>query len=208
VRVKPVCYSSSLGYVFIHTPKCAGTSIHRALRTIHDRLSLPLDERKYHKHEKASEVRRILGPTWDKCFTFSFIRNPWDLMVSSYHWWLNHASQFPSLVEHASKVKALPDFGAFIRSPYGSEMINEQQGKDLTDWISDGDKVIVDLVGRYENLEQDWQRVCEALKIESLPLTRENRVARSDYRSFYDVASQRLVADRFARTIKQFGYEF
>ena len=163
--MKPVCYSSKLNYVFIHIPKCAGTSIHVALKTLHDRLSLPLDERKYHKHSKASEVRKILGPAWDKAFTFSFVRNPWDLMVSSYHWWLNHAADFPSLAEHVSKVKALPDFAAFIRSPYGSEMVNEQPGRDLMDWISaDDDKVIVDLVGRYETLDADWLRVCEALE--------------------------------------------
>jgi hypothetical protein len=206
--VKPVSYSSRLNYVFIHIPKCAGTSIHVALKAIHDRLSLPLDPRKYHKHAKASDVRPILGPVWDKSFTFSFVRNPWDLMVSSYHWWLSHASQFPSLAEHVSKVKALPDFSSFIHSPYGNEMINEQPGKDLMDWISADGKVIVDLVGRYETLEQDWSRVCETLKVEPIALTRENRAARADYHSFYNDETRRLVADRFARTIKHFDYEF
>lgn len=206
--MKPVCYSSRLNYVFIHIPKCAGTSIHVALKTIHDRLSLPLDERKYHKHSKASDVRKTLGSAWDKCFTFSFVRNPWDLMVSSYHWWLNVASQFSPLVEHATKVKALPDFAAFIRSPYGSDMINEQPGHDLLDWISADDKIIVDLVGRYETLDDDWGRVCEALKVEPVALTRENRVDREDYRSFYNDETRQLVAKRFARSIQRFDYEF
>lgn len=206
--MKPVCYSTHLRYVFIHIPKCAGTSIHVALKTIHDRLSLPLDERKYHKHSKASDVRKILGNDWNEAFKFSFVRNPWDLMVSSYHWWLKVAEQFPSLAEQTSKVKALPDFFAFVRSPYGSEMINEQPGRDMLDWISEDGEIIVDLVGRYETLDQDWLQVCQALKVEPVPLTRENRVERGDYRSFYDDATRKLIGDRFAGTIARFGYEF
>ena len=206
--MKPVCYSTNLHYVFIHIPKCAGTSIHVALKTIHDRLSLPLDERKYHKHSKAADVRKVLGKEWDNSFRFSFVRNPWDLMVSCYHWWLKVAPQFPALTEQAAYVKKLPDFSAFMHSPYGSEMINEQRGRDLLDWISVDGKIIVDLVGRYETLDEDWQRVCQALKVEPVPLTRENRVERDNYRSFYNDETRQIIAERFARTIEHSGYEF
>ena len=41
----------------------------------------------------------------------------------------------------------------FIRSEFGRSMLNEHRGGDLTEWISDGDEIIVDLVGRYENPE-------------------------------------------------------
>jgi hypothetical protein len=33
-------------------------------------------------------------------------------------------------------------------------MLNEHRGGDLKEWISDGDEIIVDFVGRYENGEE------------------------------------------------------
>ena len=205
---KPVCYSSSLHYVFIHIPKCAGTSVHRALRTLHEQRSLQIDARRYHKHAKASEVRQILGPAWNSAFKFSIVRNPWDLMVSSYHWWLTLAGNFASLAPHVSRIRGLGSFGAFMNSEYGLKMINEQPGRDLLDWISDGGNVVVDFVGRYENLDSDWEQICKALDVAPIALSRENQVPRADYRSFYDEASRQLVAERFSKSISLFGYEF
>jgi len=206
--MKPAAYSISLKYVFIHIPKCAGTSIHRALSNLHDSRSVPIGTRMYHKHSKASDVRRILGPAWDQAFKFSFVRNPWDLMVSSYHWWLTRACNFPSLGPHASKIRQMGSFSSFIRSDYGLRMINEQDGRDLLDWLCEDGKLIVDFVGKYETLEEDWRQICTELGVVPITLTTENRVRREPYRVFYDETSRRLVADRFARTIERFGYEF
>jgi hypothetical protein len=204
----PVCHSSALKYVFIHIPKCAGSSIHLALRTLHERRGSAIDPRKYHKHCKAVDVRRNLGPAWDERFSFSFVRNPWDLMVSSYHWWLQYAPHFPRLAAQAAEVRHLGGFPIFLQSDYGSSMVNEQPGRDLMEWISQDNKIIVDFVGRYESLPTDWVRVCRQLGVDPVPLTHENRAARADYRSFYNAESRRLVAERFAKTIAHFGYEF
>lgn len=205
---RPACYSSSLHYVFIHIPKCAGTSVHRALTALHEQRSLSIDAKRYHKHAKASDVRHILGSAWDQAFKFSIVRNPWDLMVSSYHWWLTLAGNFPSLAPHVLRIKELGSFDAFIRSEYGLKMINEQPGRDLLDWIGDGSKVEIDFVGRYENLDSDWEKICKALHVAPIALGRENRVSRADYRSFYDEESRELIAERFAKSIALFGYQF
>ena len=87
-------------------------------------------------------------------------------------------------------------------------MLNEQSGRDLLDWLCEDDKLIVDFVGKYETLEEDWRQICTELRVVPITLTRENRVRRKPYRVFYDETSRRLVADRFARTIERFGYEF
>ncbi len=130
-------------------------------------------------------------------------------MVSSYHWWLNVAEDFPRLRDDAANVRALGTFDAFIRSDYGSNKINECAGRDFTDWLCDENgKVIVDLVGKYETLAQDWERVCDKLRIEPIGLTKENEVPRPHYRTFYDDASRDLVAKRFARSIELFEYAF
>jgi Sulfotransferase family len=205
---KPVCYSPFLKYVFIHIPKCAGSSIHRALGGLHAQSSFQAEKPKYHKHAKAAKVREVLGPAWNESFKFAFIRNPWDLMVSSYHWWLTYAEIFPALHEDIARIREMGSFSVFIRSEFGRSMLNEHRGGDLTEWISDGDAIIVDFVGRYENLKEDWSKVCRALQVPVLPLGRENQVVRQDYRVFYDDESRELVANRFARTIELFDYRF
>jgi hypothetical protein len=205
---KPICYSPFLKYVFIHIPKCAGSSIHRALGVLHAQHSWPVGKPKYHKHAEATKVREVLGPAWNECFKFAFIRNPWDLMVSSYHWWLTYAEIFPALHKDIARIREMGSFSVFIRSEFGRSMLNEHRGGDLTEWISDGDEIIVDFVGRYENLNEDWSKICQTLQVPALPLGRENQVVRQDYRVFYDNESRELVANRFARTIELFDYRF
>ena len=205
---KPSCYSPFLKYVFIHIPKCAGSSIHRALGVLHAQRSLPVGKTKYHKHAKPATVREVLGPAWNKCFKFAFIRNPWELMVSSYHWWLTYAEIFPALHKDVAQIREMGSFSVFSRSEFGGSMLNEHHGRDLTERISDLNEIIVDFVGRYENLNEDWSKICRTLQVPALPLGRENQVVRQDYRVFYDDESRELVADRFARTIELFGYRF
>jgi hypothetical protein len=77
-------------------------------------------------------------------------------------------------------------------------MLNEHRGGDLKEWISDGDEIIVDFVGRYENLNEDWSKICQTLQVPALPLGRENQVVRQHYRVFYDDELRELVANRFA----------
>jgi len=129
-------------------------------------------------------------------------------MVSSYHWWITHAYEFTSLAADITRIKAMGSFSAFIRSEYGQQMINEHYGRDQVDWVSYKGEIIVDFVGRYENLDEDWAKVCKALGVASVELGKENRVLRENYRAFYDEGTKQLVADRFARTIDLFGYDF
>src|SRR5581483_6446730 len=134
---------------------------------------------------------------------------PWVLMVSSDLCGLNAAEDCLRRRGAASIVRELGTFEAFIRSDDGSNKINECAGRDFTDWLCDENgKVIVDLVGKYETLAQDWERVCDKLRIEPIGLTKENEVPRPHYRTFYDDASRDLVAKRFARSIELFEYAF
>ena len=78
--------------IFIHIPKCGGTSIEDALfkprneRTIKDLWSGP---NKYQtgglQHLMASHIiEEVGGDLFDEYFKFSFVRNPWEKMVSQF----------------------------------------------------------------------------------------------------------------------------
>ena len=75
---------------------------------------------------------------WDKSFKFTSVRNPWDLMVSSYHWWLQNGNQFPRLRQMYADISIM-SFKEYMKSPYGNSMINECVG-NVEDWILDKNK--------------------------------------------------------------------
>ena len=65
----------------------------------------------------------------------------------------------------------------------------------------------MDFVGYFENLSQDFATVCNRIGVApSLP--KDNRSKHSDYRGFYTDDLKELVAERLARDIEFFGYDF
>ncbi len=193
--------------VFVHIPKTAGNSVTQSMASVRG----PAAERspRIAKHAKAVEVRGLIGAArWEQYFSFAFVRNPWDLMVSSYHWWLQKA---PGIRYHrrlARKVAGMDGFEEFIRSPVGRGRINERPG-ELCDWFEDWQGTqLVRFVGRVERIEEDWRLICEQCGVSLPPIPHVNRSRHDDYRSYYTPQTRELVARRFARSIEQFGYSF
>src|ERR1700722_1858945 len=95
--------SQERSFAFVHIPKTGGTSITAALHgaaiglalvgasTQEQRDKLRIKDAWLH-HIPSARLRRLLGPAaWDRYFTFAFVRNPWDWLVSIYHFHRNLA---------------------------------------------------------------------------------------------------------------------
>jgi hypothetical protein len=207
--------------ISIHIPKTAGTSIAGAL-IAQGFVELPFVEKyslvnvncklrgihRPSKHAKARDIKLAIGnKNWEKYFTFAIVRNPWDLMVSSYNWWLQKGNQWEKMRQDVDAIRKM-NFSEFIQSRYGSQMINEQYGC-LKDWICDANGMImVDFVGKFENLADDWAFICKQLGLEQSDLPHANKTKRSAYREYYDCQSKEIIERRFAWAIQKFGYEF
>lgn len=179
-------------FVFIHIPKTGGTSINRALGLA--------DE-----HKTALQLRGRLGvQRWERKFRFAFVRNPWDRAVSAFKFardrnkdsrfvalsfrdWLRLAYVDRHPLYFDIPVSFLPQFG----------------------WISDdSDRVLVDFIGRFENLSADFANVCERIGRKAPALPHHNSTKRDDYRSYYDDESIEIIARWYKKDIEHFGYEF
>jgi hypothetical protein len=68
--------------------------------------------------------------------------------------------------------------------------------------------LLVDFVGRFENLGSDLLKVYDKLGIELRSIPHENRSVRGHYSSFYTPETKMIVEERFKRDIEYFGYEF
>jgi hypothetical protein len=160
------------------------------------------------RHLPAVIVRKLVGnDRWERLFTFAFVRNPWDLVVSAYHFERRYVT-LPGLAQQepdrAEAVRRSITFDHFVR------LYPLLEPPDMTSMIADSQgKLIVDFVGRFENLGADFAEVAGRIGIPGDVLPHENRSDdRSDYRSYYSPASQEIVGRYFARDIERFGYRF
>jgi hypothetical protein len=129
-------------------------------------------------------------------------------MVSSYIWWLEKAEKWKIFQSSIDEIRKMGSFNNFMYSKYDREMINEVD-TDLIDYITDSKgKVILKFIGRFENLEDDWRRICNNTGIGCRKLPNENRGGRDDYRKYYNDETRAIVAARFKKFIEMFGYEF
>jgi hypothetical protein len=156
-------------------------------------------------HAKARDVQKeIPAATFHTYYKFGFVRNPWDLQVSLYHFILRE----PEAARH-DQVKACGSFEAFVEwaaatpDPY-PRGITKLQGDMLTN--SRG-QLLVDFVGRYETLDQDFALVAKTIGI-AAALPRLNRSDHRDYRTYYNGYTRQIVAETFRADIELFGYTF
>jgi hypothetical protein len=85
------------------------------------------------------------------------------------------------------------------------------------DWITDDDgNIMVDFVGRYENLEEDWRKVRGVLEERTgLTMKRDQPLVhkhRSNighgYRWYYNDETKELVREHYKKDIEAFDYDF
>jgi len=65
----------------------------------------------------------------------------------------------------------------------------------------------LDFIGRFENLEEDFKKLCEHIGVD-LDLPHKGSTKRKAYAGYYDDETRQMVADMFSEDISQFEYTF
>ncbi len=213
--------SVKYNFLFVHIAKTGGTSVRAALaplrwrdpmyipQFIASRLSHATGHRiasKLPRHARIIAAKEMLPQElFESLFKFAFVRNPWDLQVSSWH---HLRRERPQLIEH------IPDFGSFIRwklDPERSYQYHiDTSIERQTDYLKDLDgTILVDFIGKYENLQEDYEEACRRIGIKPPVLPHKRQAKdRKDYRSYYSDDLAELVAKYFKADIETFAYTF
>ena len=204
--------SYSHKFIFIHVYKVAGTSIKKSLEQYAKRPAMrrilsasrlgsriPYYRWKtFPSHIKADDLKKELpDKIYSNFYKFAFVRNPWEWQVSLYH----HMLQRNNHYQH-ELIKSIKNFDEYIIWRVNEDRVLQK------DFITDSSgQIIVDFVGRFENLKNDFDHVCNILNI-SISLPHLNASSHMDYRSYYNAKTQRLIEENFSEDIELFGYTY
>lgn len=211
--------SRGRNYIFVHIPKTGGTSMALALeaRAMKDDIMLG-DTPKAVKRRKRMKDVTAAGRLWKhstladiegvvtraelaEMFCFALVRNPWDRVVSYYHWLRDQSFDHPMV-----RLAQQTGFAGFLETPaLQSSLMNAPYGSYLQDGAGeDRAKLFI----RLEHFAQDAEPLFDHLgfRIE-LPVENASNRAGS-YEDYYTEELAQIVARICADDISRFEYRF
>tara|TARA_R110000824_G_scaffold144739_3_gene312786 strand:+ start:799 stop:2319 length:1521 start_codon:yes stop_codon:yes gene_type:complete len=203
-------------FIFMKTRKTAGSSIQKALVEFcgPDDIITPdvesLDTARNidkfftdHPHPPIRDVRQFVGDdVWNSFFKFAFVRNPWSLVVSRYHW------------NKRGKECSVDDFKVFLKKYCSDEAhwgpahfyVNDLQ----QNYTCINGNLELNYVGKIETLVDDFKVICDTLNIPNVNLSRSKSSYKpknfNHYSEYYDEELMQLVYRYFFDDIEKFGY--
>jgi len=185
LKVNTVISPSQL-FLYAKAPKTAGTSIYR--ETIEKQIS--------------DSFLLAHNPTWtsnEKYFKFTFVRNPWDRLVSNF-----------AYCKKLDYAPIPPDFSDFIRFlENGEGTINlRAHCRPIHDYFLIEGKQWVDYIGCFENLQEDWKYVCSKMTNFSADLPTSNSSSHADYHNYYNDSDIERVYNMYKVEIDYLKYEY
>ncbi len=200
------------------TRKTAGSSIQKALIPFcgRDDIITPDAENKSsarntdkffteHPHPKINDVRKFLGDEiWNSYFKFAFVRNPWSLVVSRYHWNKRGVD--------CSK----QDFKIFLTKYCSKEAywgpahyyVNDLQ----QNYTCINGQISLDYIGKIETLHDDFKFILNKLNLPYVDLPKSKSSFKPKYfrhyTEYYTEDLIDLVSKYFSKDIKDFEYTY
>lgn len=230
---------SPLNTIFIHIPKCAGQSIELYFL---EHLGLSWSQRDQLlcrpnndpsagpprlAHLTAGEYVEfgyVPQPLFNRMYKFAFVRNPLARLVSEYRF-RQHT------IGNDFKTWVMRDFP---RPGWSDQWRHVMPQIDYL--VNDEGRLLVDFVGRFERLDEDFGTIRNELELPNPKLPDKNRNSKikllykkirkrglfpafkseltdmtkrnTDYRAYYDQESFEWTRHFYKRDIERFGYDF
>ncbi len=211
---------------FVHIPRTGGSSIRKALSN----YSYLGDEG---GHLSVADLLADSqgGPkkhTFLNTFWFAFTRNPWDRFVSAY----THLKAQPD-TKRGKLVKPFRTFKDFVMNIDGPhvrntlDVIAKTRGGGFSPYrrltttnlfdhfapqgLFTRDKhgsQMLDFVGKFENLQKDFDVACEKIGVPACTLPITNTANRKPYQEYYDDESRKVIGWEYNGDIEEFGYSY
>jgi len=196
--------------VFFHIPKTAGYAMEQYFApgdldyTVYDPgCVFGMKDSLMTQHFPYSEMIKLVPQDiMREYFKFAFVRNPWDRLYSAYAYLKElhdrlHGGFEPWLRFVCAEVRERKYEPGAHHAPQADYLLHE------------GIEVL-DFVGRYENLQQDFATVCSKLGVAAgqLPVLNKTLLKTGHYSTHYSRAMVELVRETYHQEIAFLGYAF
>lgn len=186
--------------IFIKIPKTGGTSISESLFN------------RGRNHMKSEVYEQFDPEKFAKYFKFTFVRNPWDRFLSAYVYLKNGGGNHKDASWSARNLSKFSDFEGFVLS-----LQNENQAQKILKFVhfipqylfiyDQESRKKVDFIGRFENIENDFDDIKTKLNIDTNLLhLRKSRSGK--YQKAYTKQTKEIVGGLYKEDIKLFNYKF
>lgn len=202
-----------LKFIFVHIPKCGGTSIEENIGfNFEKNIGFDFEKQnnikgKHTKYFRLSDYEHLLGDSISEFFTFSLIRNPWERMVSNYNSDIissNVTIDGKNTIEEKKDISFEEYLNLVLNKKIDNYVVNYKS------WYN-GNKYKSDYICKLENIQSDFSYVCGRLGIDNRQLEHVNKTDytyNKDYRSYYNNETKDLIYKSFKYEIMKFKYDF
>ena len=183
--------------IFIHIPKCAGTSIEKSLYS-------PAPAR----HQPAKYYQLQHPKEYESYYKFTLVRNPWDRLASAWHYlrekpkkndlkWSSFLSEFDSFSdfvlnwlnkENSLKQIHLSPQYLFIENTFGAHDMN--------------------FIGKFEDITNSFEIIRKNVCPKATLLHLNKSTNSNNYRNKYNTQMVDKVAEVYRKDIELFNYSF
>ncbi|MCB4808724.1 sulfotransferase family protein [Tamlana sp. 62-3] len=205
--------------IFIHIPKCGGTTIKYLLfpnedvswnKVDYNKLYGWCPKRKFFlQHATAKqllETELISEDVWKTYYKFTFVRNPWDRAVSDYFWLLKDQKikdSFKNYIFKQGKFKA-------VLTHENELYYRGDHTKQQTEFFDLESDFKPDYIGKFENYNNNLKHLCEVLKLpvqQNLHINKA-KTKKKHYSNYFFDDIKLEFADLYQDDIEQLGYTF
>ena len=154
-------------------------------------------------HMTCEEIIRAIGDDdrlreeiWEEYIKITNVRNPWDLLVSMWHW--EKRKKNNSIWAQKVDFKEYAKHHWIISNLKKNQKIWAYQDKYNFEYI------------RFENLEEDILKVCKkiGINVTNLHLGNFKKINRKPYQEYYDEETKKIVGEVYKKEIDLFKYKF
>lgn len=179
-------------FIYIGVPKTGTTSIETYLKKNFKILN--------HCQKKHTPIN-LHSDNYISYFKFAFVRNPWEWVVS----WFRYLKFSRKNFEYENFEKWLIDE---LNLKGSLKNFNDPLFPQYKFLCNKNDELIIDFIGRFERLQEDFNKICRRIKISNYKLDNLNSSTNFNYKDFYNCITKELVEKNFEKDIELFKYKY
>ena len=166
-------------------------------------------------HSNLEELVNQTNQTFEDYFIFTIVRNPFDRVLSEYTYIPKYLAKIESgeirrICNNLNGYSVesfrdkFPTFTSYVKNIPEIIFLNGH-GRPQYSYVRYKKP---DFIGRFENLQEDFDTICDKIGIPKQQLPHLNKTKHKHYTEYYDDETREIVAKKYAKDIEYFGYEF